>query len=264
MDPHVEPMPDLNQKPQHLRSPGSKRGSNKKLLLIIAVAGTILLLGIAAFFLLKKDKKENSSSQNQTSEQQQAEENGEPTMPPAEAAQAQTYKSQTLNIEITHRKDWTLKEEADKKLITLTSPKVTFQTGSDSRKDVFTLKIGFGASEEAQEKISSAQAVRDSLLIGYDAPTESQRHYTNISYAGPAGDDSTMFDFFIVTGSVAFKTGNPFAGSVVINSGDFLIAGGFGADPQNQLTFETIPAAELEQYTVYEQAVNIVKSLKVY
>ncbi len=260
----VEPMNDLNQKPQHLRSPGQKRGPSKKLLIIVGVVVAVLVLGIATFFLLTKDKKEDTATNTQTSQQQQAEEDEEPAMPPAEAAVAQTYKSETLNIELTHRKDWTLVEDAEKKLITITSPKFTIQTSNESKKDVFTLKIGFGATEEAQENIDNAKAVRDSLLIGYDAPTEAQRHYTNITYAGPPGDDSTLFEFFIVTGSVAFKTGVPLNGGVVINSGDFLIAGGFGKDAQNQLTFETIPAAELEQYTAYEQAVNIVKSLKVH
>lgn len=259
----VEPMNDLNQKPQHLRGPGQKRGPNKKLLIIIGAVVAVLVLGAATFFLLTKDKKEETTTNTQTS-QQQGEENEEPAMPPAEAAVPQTYKSETLNIELTHRKDWTLTEDAEKKLITLTSPKFAFQTGNESKKDVFTLTIGFGATEEAQENIDNAQAVRDSLLIGYDAPTEAQRHYTNISYAGPAGEDSSMFEFFIVTGSVAFKTGVPLNGGVVINSGDFLIAGGFGKDAQNQLTFELVPAAELEQYTAYEQAVNIVKSLKVH
>lgn len=257
----VEPMNDLNQTP--LRSPAQKKGPSKKLLIIIAIVMGVLLLGAGAFFLLTKDKKEDTTT-NQTSQQQQTEEDEEPTLPPAEAAVPQTYKSEALNIELTHRKDWTLTEDAEKKLITITSPKFTIQTSNESKKDVFTLKIGFGATEEAQENIDNAKAVRDSLLIGYDAPTEAQRHYTNITYAGPPGDDSTLFEFFIVTGSVAFKTGVPLSGGVVINSGDFLIAGGFGKDAQNQLTFETIPAAELEQYTAYEQAVNIVKSLKVY
>lgn len=263
MEPQVEPMPDLNQRPQHLRGPGhGGRGPNKKKMLIIIgiVAGVLVLAAVA--WLLFKPEKQQSTSQEQAA--QQVEESDEPTMPPAEAAQPQVYKSPALNIELTHRKDWTLTEDAEKKLITITSPRVTFQTGSDSRKDVFTLKLGFGATEAAQKNIDNAKAVRDSLLIGYDAPTEAQRHYTNVSYAGPPGDDANIFEFFIVTGSVAFKTGNPFASSVIINSGDFLIAGGFGADVQNQLTFETIPAAELEQYSVYEQALAIVKSLKVY
>lgn len=263
MNPQVEPMSDLDQKPQHLRTPGHKPRKDKKWWLIIAIAVAVLLIGAGAFLFLKRDTKTDTASQNQT-QQQAAEQTDEPTMPEAEAAQLETYKSSTLNIEIAHRKDWTLKEDAEKKLITLTSPKFTFQTANESKKDVFTLKLGLGASKEAQKKISEAQAVRDSLLIAYDAPTEAQRHYTNVSYLGPAGDNASLFSFLMVTGSIALKTNDPVAGSIVINSGDFLIAGGFGADTQNQLSFTQIPAAELEQYSAYEQALAIVKSLKVY
>ncbi|MGH7157830.1 MAG: hypothetical protein ACREGD_02005 [Candidatus Saccharimonadales bacterium] len=264
MDHHVAPMPDLNQPPHHLHTgkPGRKRPGKKPLVIIgvVLVVATLTAAGVL-FFLKQRGDKATTAEQNQTT--QQTEETSEPTLPPAEAAQLQTHKSETLKVEIAHRKDWTVAEDAEKKLLTLTSPKVALNNGSD-RKDPFTLKIGFGASPDAQRNIGNATAVRDSLLVGYDAPTENQRHYTNVSYAGPPGEETTFFEFFIVTGSVAFKAGDPFGKSIIINSGDFLIRGGFGADVQNQLTYEQVPTAELEQYPVYEQALAIVKSLKVY
>jgi len=232
-------------------------------MLIAGIVAGVLAVSAGAYFLLKGDGKPQPAAQNQQTGQQ-TEETDEPAMPPAEAAQLQTYKSEALNIEIAHRKDWTVAEDAEKKVITVTSPKFTFQTGSDSRKDVFTVKIGFGVTKDAQKNIDKAKAVRDSLLIGYDAPTEAQRHYTNISYLGPPGDGVSPFEFFMVTGSTAFKADAPVASTIIINASDFLIAGGFGADTQNQLAFENVPAAELEQYPAFEQAVAIVKSLKVY
>lgn len=265
MDHNVEPMHDLDQQPHHLhtRNSGRKRGSTKKMFIVGGVVVGVLLLAAGIFFLLKKDSKKTDQNQQQAAQQQQQAEDAEPTMDSAEAAQLQTYKSTTLNIEIKYRKDWTVAEDAEKKLLTLTSPKVVLNSGSN-RKDPFTVKIGFGTSEEAQRNITNAAAARDSLLIAYDAPTESQRFYTNISYAGPAGDGAPYFKFFIVTGSVAMKAGNPFGNSIIIGDSDFMIRGGFGADQQNQLAYEPVPASELEQYGVYEQAINIVKSLKVY
>lgn len=259
MDQQVEPMHDLNQKPHHLHSqkPGKKH-IGKKTLIIAAVVVVVLILAVGAFFFLKKDKK-HDQTQNQAAQQQ---EDTEPTMPPAEAAQPQTYKSETLNIEVTHRKDWTVSEDKDKKLLVLTSPKFTYQTSSgESKKGVFTARFGFGASKDAQANVDDSKAVRDSLLIGYDAPTESQRYYTNVSYAGP---DETAFKFFIVTGSIALKKDTSMSGAIIINSSDFLIAGGFGEDKQQNLNFDSVPPAELEQYTAYDQALAIVKSLKVY
>lgn len=257
-------MHDLDHQPQHLKTPNRKKpGGRKKLWIIIGVVAGVLLLAAGIFWFLQKGDDTAQTAQTPTQEQT-AEEADEPTMPPAEAAQMQAYKSTALNIEIAHRKDWTVSEDADKKILTLTSPKFTFQTANESKKDVFTLRFAMGASKEAQKTIGAAQAVRDSLLVAYDAPTEAQRYYTNVSYLGPAGDDATLFQFLLVTGSIALKANNPVAGSVVIGGGDFLIAGGFGADAQNQLNFTLVPAAELEQYATYEQALAIVKSLKVY
>lgn len=259
MDYNVESNPEMNQQPQHLNTGPvgkfDKFGGKKRVLMIVgAVVATLLVAGLLFFLLTGKDDKKDSGKQDSS---QTAEESDEPTMP--EASQLQTYKSETLNIEIAYRKDWTLKEDAAKKLLTITSPKVTLESG----KTPFVVKFGLGISEAAQENLDNASAMRDSLLIGYDAPTEAQRHYTNVTYAGPPGENSS-FEFFIVTGSIAYKANTPFAGGVVVNSGDFLIAGGFGADVQNQLTFEQIDPSELDGYAVYEQALAIVKSLKVY
>lgn len=256
-------MHDLNQQPQHLHSGKSshKKRLSKKALYVAGIVLFAVILAVTAFFMLKSDKKPAETSKDQQSQQQQAEDT-EPTMSPTEAAQLQTFKSTILNIEITHRKDWTIEEDASKKLLTLTSPKIALNNGSD-RKDPFTVKIGFGASEEAQRNISNASAARDSLLIAYDAPTEAQRFYTNVSYAGLPGEN-TSFEFFIVTGSVALKAGNPFGNSIIIGDSDLMIRGGFGVDQQNQLTYEQVAPTELEQYGVYEQAIDIVKSLKVY
>lgn len=263
MDYQTDPMHDLdNQPPGHLQTPGRKPiSSKKKPIIIIAVIVAVGILLSAAFVFFFLGKSEEKSKTNTSNQQEQMEEE-EPTLPPSEAAQPQAYKSETLNIEITHRKDWTVKEAADKKQLTLTSPKFTYQNNDgESAKGVFTVKFSLGTTEESQATIDAAKSVRDSVLIGYDAPTEAQRHYTNVTYAGP---DQATFKFFVVTGSTALKPDTPLAGTVVINSADFLIAGGFGADSQNALNFDTIPAADIDQYTVVEQAIAIVKSLKVF
>lgn len=263
MDHNVEPMHDLNQQPHHLRTGKSarKKAPSKKLLLIVGGILLLVVLAVAAFLLLKKDTTGSKAEQNQSS-QQQAEESTEPTMPAAEAAQLQAYKSETLNVEVMHRKDWTASEDAEKKLLVLTSPKFTYQTTSgESKKGVFTVRVGYGVSEQAQATIDDSMVVRDSLLIGYDAPTEAQRFYTNVSYAGV---DETAFKFFIVTGSIALKTGTSLSGAIIVNPADLLITGGFGDDKQQSLSFDSVPPTELEQYSAYEQAVAIVKSLKVY
>jgi hypothetical protein len=128
-----------------------------------------------------------------------------------------------------------------------------------STKGVFTLKFSKGGNEASQEAINSAKAVKESLLIGYADPTEQQRHYTNISYAG----QNEAFNFMVVTGSVAFKPGDPLDRTLNLSSDDYLIVGGYGADSQNALAFDDVDPSNADQTVGYEQALDIVKSLKI-
>jgi hypothetical protein len=262
MDYNVEPTPDMNQQPQHLNTgrPTGKFADKKRLFMIVGIVVAVLLVAALVFFLLTSKKEDkNTGNNNQQNNSETSEETDEPSMPSAEASQLVTYKSTKMNFEITHRKDWKIKEATDRTQLVLTSPKVTYQTSDgESKQVVFTLKIGLGATDAEQETLDAAKIVKDSLLIGYDAPTESQRHYTNVSYAG----EDEAFQIMVVTGSQALKAGAPLG--VLIGDADFLIAGGFGADSQNTLTFEAADPTTIDQNTGYEQALAIVKSLKVY
>lgn len=261
-------MDDLDAKqPGHLQAPrghrrwfGGFKPSKKTIIIVVILATVVIVLGGGVTWWLGR---ESGPPAEQSTGQQQAEEaNEEPSMPAAEAALPQTYKSEALNIEFIHRKDWTVSESAENKRITVRSPNITYTTAEgQSKRGVFTLSFAIGASSDAKQAINNATAVKDSLLIAYDTPTEAQRFYTNVSYAGPS---ETAFAFFIVTGSVALKVNDPLAGSIIIGSADFLIDGGFGEDAENRLAFDTLPATSFEQYPVYDQALAIVKSLKVY
>lgn len=258
MDYKTDPMNDLDaQKPSHLHSPGGgKRFVTKKLLIIIGCVVGVVALAIGAFFLLRGEDVSDAQDQ-QTAQQQEANPEEEIPASAPDAADPQTFKSTTLNIEFTHRKDWTVTESADKKQIKVTSPKIAYSTAEgESKTGVFTLEISLGATDGAQTAINNAKAVKDSFLIAYDAPTEAQRYYTNISYAG-----DTAFKFFIVTGSVVYKPGDSIAQT--IHESDFLIAGGYGADAKSTLAFDDVAPTDIEQ-SAYEQAVAIVKSLKVF
>src|SRR5690606_639104 len=101
--------------------------------------------------------------------------------PDVSDATPQTFKSDKLSIELTHRKDWTLKESSDG-AITITSPRTSY-TASDgaSKTGVFTLHIRMGASEAQRATIDKSIATKNSEVIAYAAPAEGQRQYTNLS-----------------------------------------------------------------------------------
>lgn len=252
------PVPVEAQPP---RGPYSKRsgGGGKKRLLLIIVAAVVALalVGTAVWFFMLRDKKDAKPSQtSNTSTEQQAEDL--PATTPADSTPV-TFKSTKLNLELTHRKDWTLKEGSSGE-ITLTSPRISYsRVDGSSGTGVFTLKLRKGATDAMKATIEKAVAVRDSEVIAYAAPTDAQRHYTNISWAG----QEAAFNFFIVTGSTEIKDGRPFAYMLAIDNETYVIAGGYGTDKDGSLAFDAVPKTAIDS-EAKDQAIAIVESIKLY
>lgn len=248
--------PSPSHEPQWRKKKHEHFWQNRRLWLIAGIVLAVLLVAGAAawFFMSKKDE-----APKQSSEQKQSAPSDTPAPVPADDTPV-TFKSTKLNIELTHRKDWSLKENATGE-ITLTSPPAPYSTADgEATTGMFTFKIRKGATEEQQATIDKSIASRDSVVIAYAAPTEQQRFYTNISYAGANKD---VFSFFIVTGSTEFKSGMPFQYALPIPDDGFLITGGYGADKSNTLAYESVPKSTIDS-AVVEQAIDIVESLKIF
>lgn len=238
--------------------PVARREHRKRQKLILLISGgvvlVLLLLG-AAYWLFSRDK--DKAVQTTTSEQKPTTQT--PAAQPADSTPV-TFKSKKYNIELTHPKDWNLKE-AQSGAITITSPQTSYaKTDGQSATGVFTVKFRVGVTDAQKATIEKAVATRDSEVIAYDKPTENQRYYTNLSYAG----QKDIFNFFIVTGNSAIKKGNSFAYTMPLDDGGFyMLVGGFGADPKDTLAFDSVPPSAIDNSTV-QQAIAIVKSLKIY
>jgi hypothetical protein len=228
--------------------------------------GVILLLGVGAFlFFVVFGSSDTAKTSIETPKSAPAVEQTNDQPAPAEKESngtATSFKSTKLNIEFSHPANWTVKESADKEEVTVTSPNTAYTTKDGASKTgVFTLKFRNGVIPEAmQATVHAAVAVKDSEVIGYAAPTESQRHYTNLSYGGK---DSKNFGFVIVTGNVAYKAGQPFGTSINLIGSAYVFAGGYGADEADALAFDAVPVSSFATPT-YEQALGIIKSLKLY
>lgn len=249
---------DLPPAPPHHPTRRERRHRKKMLLLVIGGAAALLLLaGAGVYWFVLRDKDAKAPAQASTTEQSTSAETAPPPSPTD--ATPVSFKSTKLNIEITHRKDWTLKEKTDGEL-ELTSPRISY-TGADgeSTTGVFTLKLRKGVSATQKATIEQAVASRDSEVIAYAAPTEQQRYYTNVSYAG----QKDTFNFFIVTGSAELKAGNPFMYTLVLDSEFYLIVGGYGTDKNGSLAFDPVPKTSLDSPAL-QQAIDIVESLKIY
>jgi hypothetical protein len=253
--PETSPTPAPDAEPHHLTR--RERRSRKKMIILGAVAAAVLLIGGgAAYWFLLADHGDKKSTNTASGQEQEAE---APAPEVATDPTPETYKSEKLNLELTHRKDWTLKESAEGQ-ITVTSPSISY-TKSDNQATtgVFTVKIRKGATDAMKATVEAAVAPRDSEVIAYTAPSEQQRQYTNLSFAG----QKDTFSFFIITGNTAFKAGNTYAYAMTINSEFYLITGGYGTDKTDALAFDSVPKEAIES-EAYSEALAVVQSLKIY
>lgn len=250
----VEPSAPMQHYPR--KHGGDKR--KKKLLIIACVAaGVVVVAALVGFFVMKKPTSQTNQPADNTSQTPPAEDLPAPT--PADSTPV-AYKNAKLSLELTHRKDWMLTESEDGTEVILTSPRITYtKAGGEAGTGVFTIKIRKGAAEPMKATIEKSVAARDSEVIGYATPSETQRHFTNVSYAGTnKGED---FNFFIVTGSTEIKAGKPFAHMLAFDSDAYLFVGGYGEDKDNSLTFDAVPKAQIDS-PAKEQAIDIIESIK--
>lgn len=242
--------------PAHQLTRRERRHRQKMVLLIVGGVVAALLLAAAAYWFFLRGDDNKRSAQTNTGQQTGQEETPAPV---AADPTPVAYKSTKLNIELTHRKDWTLKEADDGEL-TITSPQISY-TRSDGQATtgVFTVKIRKGVPEPMQATIEKAVAPRKSEVIAYTSPTKEQRQYTNLSFAG----QKDIFNFFIVTGNTEFKAGGAFNFALSLNSQFYLIVGGYGEDKAGSLGFDAVPAAAMDSDAL-TQGVDIVESLKIF
>lgn len=263
IDVELDDQPEHKVKRRDIRRYGHSGGGKKRWLIAGSVVVVLLVAAGIAVLLLRNASESSEKPDGPAVTQTDESKLQQPKLSATEAAQIETFKSEKLAIELSHRKDWTLKESADKTEITLTSPNISYQTkdGTVSEDEgVFTLRFRQGVSDQLEQKINSAKAVRDSEVIAYAAPTEAQRHYTNVSFAG---SDADYFTFLIVTGSTGYKAGGAMAGSLSLNTSTFLIVGGYGVDATGTLNFDAVPKAEIDS-TALAQAIDIIESLKIF
>jgi hypothetical protein len=256
-----QPQPHEQQwgPPQHMHAAGSPRGGkNNKRLFIVAGIVIVLLLAAGGAYSLLGGKKADNKKVAHTAQTTQT---TTLPVPKADAATPKTYKSTKLNIEFTYRTDWTMRENSDKSEITLTSPQISYQKKDGvAAQGVFTLKFRNGIVPDAMKPtIANAVAVKDSEVIAYAAPADQQRKYTNLSFGG----NGTNQNFFMVTGSIAFKAGEAFGSNIDTQGAVYVFAGGYGTDPNDTLAFDAVPKGSFETDT-YAQAKAIIESLKVY
>ena len=228
-----------------------RKGGNKRWLIIIGIALAVLLVGGALYWFVLRSKPAPTAKTSATATKEAAPVSTGP----------KTYKSTKLGMGVTYDSSWKLSENADKSEVILTSPKTTYtRRDGTSTSGAFTVKLRHGLIPDAMTAtVQKDVAVRDSEVIAYTKPTANQRQYTNLSYAGT---DPNTFQFFIISGNTSLKSGAAIGYNINLIGDSYLIAGGFGSDENDALTFDPVPASAVDN-SIVQQAIDIAKSVQI-
>ena len=263
-DYQTEPMDDLDYHGQthkpHFEQSGKKKKSGKKKWIIVVIIAVVLIGGggTGAYLSIHKSNqtKAKAAAAKKASET--------PKLLSGEQAQGSNYfyKDAALSMGITFPKSWTLKLSSDQQEMIITSPETTYMKKNGSvTNGVFTIKLRNGLIPSAiQSTVEASVAVDNSQVVAYSNPTTNQRQYTNLSFAGPDAND---FSYMIVTGDTSFTAGQAFGGGVDLDGQSYLIAGGYGTDSGDSLSFDSVPKADYNS-SVLQQAETIIESLELY
>lgn len=260
---HQYPEPEYTPPPQHrfehLNS-HKKGGRGKKIALIVVILVLLTGLGTGAYFLFLKPSDETAKKPAAKAQDEPAGNTSPAATDTAPQTPASALKSTKLNLEVTKPAGWTGTEDPASGELTLTSPSTTYAAASGSKTGTFVLKIRQGADADAQTMIHESNAVQDAETIAYAAPTENQRFYTNLAIAG----QSENAQFLIITGADQPKKGESMS-RMLINNDVYVIIGGFRETSKTGLTgFDLMLKAEFIGSGEYEQAVDTIKSLKIF
>ncbi len=251
--------PDFQR--QHPQPPQrhGRSGSGRKWAIIVACIVLLAAGGAAAYFIFLKP---DPASPNPTPAANPTDTSNAPAAQPdtSSPTDASTLKSTKLNLEVTKPAGWQGSEDPSSGELTLTSPSATYATAAGgSKTGVFVLKIRQGADADGQTAIRGSNAVQDSETIAYTAPTDNQRHYTNITVAGQGENAS----FVVLTSADQFKKGEALA-RFFINGDVYIVVGGFRDATKTGLGgFDLMTRSAFTGSEEYEAAVGTIKSLKI-
>lgn len=199
---------------------------------------------------------EQQSGNDSTKEEQQV---GGEDVP--EATSTESFSSSSPELELTHPSLWTVEEDDDDG-IHLTSPDFTFET-VDGREveGYFDIYIRQGARDQDSRYLGRGIAAQPSERLTYDDPPEGQRTETNLSFFGLDNPDN--FAYFFVAGNFDLERGESLGSDYGQEESTYLISGGYASDElEDDMATHTVPLDYFDQTNAYQQAIDIIESLR--
>lgn len=219
----------------------------------IAAVVILLLAGAGGWYFLQ------SRSPKPTTNTQPPQQTAETTNE-TDKAELKTYKSDILSVEFEHPADWTVTEK-DKGL-RIESPTIDYTSEQGPTSGKFRIYMRQGSRTVDGKYIGQGIVIGPSEKLVYAEPTIGQRKETKLTLFGFG--DSSNFAYFLITSNYDLKKDDRLAPNFAQEADAFLIAGGFSKpDLAEDLNFVRMPLDSISN-DVYQQAIDVLKSLKVF
>jgi hypothetical protein len=248
---------DSHSLPKHNPTKSKK---SYKFLLVFFVLLLISLMIFGTYTVFVKPKPVNNLPTNPVN--QSSSENEQTEKDNATAKNTKKHTGDFPRIELSYPNDWQLTEKDNAVLIE--SPEFTYDTVKQS--DVsgnFKFYIRQGAREQEGKYIGSGVAIRKSEKLVYKAPSASQRADTNLTLFGI--DTPDYFNYFMVSGDYIMEKNDTLGPNYGREAETFIIVGGFSSkERKDPMDFNSVEIKQALSSKTYKQAIDILKSLKVF
>jgi lipopolysaccharide export system protein LptC len=258
------PLPDVDEETtstsdyvQNLQPIKDQKRKSKRRWTVVLVILLLVAIGAGVYFFVPKPKPTPAPA-SETPQQQ--------TEQVPRTTETETYTSDELKLSFQHLTSWAVDDQTDG-LIKVSSPVVKLKDATNQEVDAKVVVTFMSAGSEVPlyENSQGLAALMDSEKITYDAPTQTQRGQTYISFGGltPAGLDAVF-----VTGNSGYKKGQmipeadikkvePIISVMFYSCDDAACEGG---DEEKSIS---VALSEWEQNETLQSAQKLLQSLKV-
>lgn len=231
--------------------PVRKRKSPLKIILIVLAVLILFAGGYFGWQWYVSDNNDEASSQ-QTEDVTDSE---------PEQVELVEFSSDDPRLSFQHPSNWEVTEQDG--TLRVTSPQITYQTVDGAEIDgYFRIFMRQTAREEDAQYIGRGVASLSSETLTYTDPSANQREETSISFFGI--DDSTNFGFFFIAGNFSLSPGDILGSDYGREQGTYIIGGGYSSDElQDDLQTHPVPLDQFDQTATYDQALEIIRSIRI-
>lgn len=252
-------LPGNSEQPlPHLKSSQNKKIRPKRVLYVIILV--VVAAALFAFVTYKNRQVDQADSLPVGTTPTVTENESSDFSDVPQVAETKVFKSGRPRLELTYPTSWQISENDGG--IKLESKEFTYKsTTGEQIKGNFRIYIRQGARSEDSDFIGRGLAIKASEQIDYDDPVVGQRTTTNLSFFGL--DSTDHFAYFFVAGNFSLDVGQSLGPDFGKEPEAYVITGGYSsAQLTKDMETNKVPLDYFQTTRAYDQAVNIVKSLK--